>query len=128
MQKAIALLRVSDAAQAGADREGLPVQRELCQQTAERHGLEIVQWLELEGVSGAAVLDDPRFVAMRERLQEPEISGVIVREFSRLMRPENLEDYKILEAFRKTGALLYSPTETLDCFPSEEVGLFSGLS
>ncbi len=114
MQKAIALLRVSGAAQAGADREGLPVQRELCQQTAERHGLEIVQWVELKGVSGAAVLDDPRFVAMLDRLQEPEISGVIVREFSRLMRPENLEDYKILEAFRKTGALLYSPTETLD--------------
>ena len=59
----VALYRVSSEAQADPKREGLPAQRRTCQQVARAHGLTIVDSLELRGVSGAAVLDDPRFRA-----------------------------------------------------------------
>lgn len=61
MRQAIALLRVSSEAQAGPERQGLPAQREVCQRIASAHGLQVVRWVELEGVSGAAVLAEPRF-------------------------------------------------------------------
>jgi hypothetical protein len=48
-RKAIALLRVSSDAQAGADRQGLPAQQQVCEGIAERESFEIVEWVELEG-------------------------------------------------------------------------------
>ena len=57
----IALLRVSSASQAAEGKEGLPVQRDDCRRLAESHGLEIIQWVELEGVSGTAVRKNPNF-------------------------------------------------------------------
>ena len=109
MMKAIALLRVSTEAQAGPDRQGLKAQRRLCESIAAQHGLELVEWVELKGVSGASVLSDPRFAALLQRLEDPRIDGVVVAEFSRLMRPERLSDYEILEAFRVSGKALFTP-------------------
>ena len=61
MRRVIALLRVSSEAQASPDRMGLPAQQRVCERVAQAHDLEIIDWVELEGVSGAAVLADPRF-------------------------------------------------------------------
>jgi DNA invertase Pin-like site-specific DNA recombinase len=108
-RNAIALLRVSSTAQAGPDRHGLSVQRGTCERIAAHHGLTIVEWVELEGVSGAAVLSDPRFAALLSRLGSPNLHGVIVGAFDRLMRPESLADYAILERFRETATVLYTP-------------------
>ena len=80
-RKVIALLRVSTEAQAGPDRQGLPAQRRACERIAEIHSLEIAEWVELEGVSGASVIADKRFTRFLQRLQDPAIHGVIVAEF-----------------------------------------------
>jgi len=114
MPKVITLLRVSGAAQAGPDREGLPVQREDCEALANAHGLEIVESLELQGVSGAAVLEDPRFTALLARLQEPDIDGVVVAAFDRLFRPGRFGDYAILDHFADTGTHLYCSQGAFD--------------
>lgn len=108
MRRAVALLRVSSEAQAGPDRGGLDRQRAAVAEIALRHGLEIVETIALEGVSGASVLADAAFRRMLARLDDPAIAGVVVDDVSRLMRPEKLSDYQILEAFRGAGKLLFT--------------------
>lgn len=107
MQRVIALLRVSSEAQAGSDRAGISRQREAVEAIAAAHGLAIAETIELH-VSGASVLGAAEFRRMLTRLEEPGIVGVVVADTSRLMRPERLSDYQILEAFRAAGKLLYT--------------------
>ena len=114
MRKAIALTRVSTEGQAEEGREGLASQRRAIERTAELHALEIVGTLELAGVSGAKVMQDQRFQELLVRIEDPEIAGVIVAASDRLMRPESLADYAILEAFRTTNTLLYTPNGPRD--------------
>ncbi len=106
MPKAIALLRVSTNEQAAEDRAGIPAQRVEIERVAAAHGLAIVEWVELEGVSGVAVLSDPRFDALLARLRSPEISGVVVAAFDRLFRRGRFADYAILDAFADTGSVI----------------------
>lgn len=126
--RVIALLRVSTEEQAGPDRFGLAAQRAEVARVAAIHGLEIVETVELAGVSGTAVLADPRFDAMLRRLQEPDVAGVVVAEVSRLTRPERLSDYAILEAFRESGKVLYTPDGPMEfrTFSGRLIGLLKG--
>lgn len=112
--KAIALLRVSSSAQAGPDRFGLPAQRIACERIAAAHGVEVVEWVELDGVSGVAVLADPRFAALLRRLQAPDVAAVVVAAFDRLFRRGQFSDYAILDAFRETGTRLLTSDGELD--------------
>lgn len=105
-KRAIALVRVSTAAQ--AEREGLPAQREACERIAHAHGLQIVETVELEGVSGAVVVDDPRFRAFLRRVAHPDIEAVVLRHADRLMRPDRYSDYAALEALKRAGIALYT--------------------
>jgi len=52
-------------------------------------------------VSGRHVADDPQFQALFEELKDPTLSGVLVSEQSRLVRPETFDDYRILGIFQK---------------------------
>src|SRR5213594_3394158 len=124
-RRAVALLRVSSAAQAGPDRQGLPVQRSTCERIAAAHGLEIVEWVELEGVSGAAVLSDERFASLLRRLQSPSIDAVIVAAFDRLFRRGRFSDYAILDAFAETQTRLFTADGELDL--AEESGGLLGV-
>jgi len=112
--KAIALLRVSSAAQAGPDRGGLPNQRAACERIAAAHHVEIVEWVELDGVSGVAVLADVRFANLLRRLQSPEISAVVVAAHDRLFRRGKYADYAIWDAFAETQTRLLTPEGELD--------------
>ena len=124
--QAIALLRVSTDEQAGRDRAGLPAQRVEIERVAAAHSLDVVEWVQLEGVSGTAVLEDPRFDALLERLKAPEIVGVVVAAFDRLFRHGKFGDYAILDAFADTGSAIYSAEGRLD--PAQESdGLLSVL-
>lgn len=119
-RKAIALLRVSSEAQAGPERQGLPAQREVCAQIAKAHALDVIQWVELEGVSGAAVLADPRFAQVLGDLRSGRARAVIVADFDRLFRRGRFSDYAILDAFAETGSVLFTAGGVYD--PAEDAG------
>jgi hypothetical protein len=89
MKRAIELVRVSTVGQASDDHASIESQRTLNRRTAAQYGLTIVKSIEMAGVSGTAVLLAPEFQEMIRLMADPEIHGVIAREFSRLMRPEN---------------------------------------
>ena len=118
MRRAIGLVRVSTDAQATEDRGGIPGQRAELARIAAREGLTIVETVELAGVSGAQVREDPRFLGLLGRLADPDVAGVVVADFDRLFRRGRFADYGILDAFADTGSLLFTSDGAID--PREE--------
>jgi DNA invertase Pin-like site-specific DNA recombinase len=114
MKKVIELIRVSTEGQASADHASMPAQRAVNQRTCAQFGLEIVRSIEISDVSGACVLMAPEMQQLIQSMRSPEIHGVVAREFSRLMRPENFEDFALLQAFVDSRTLLYLPEGPLD--------------
>ena len=114
MKRVIELLRVSTEAQAGEDRAGLPAQKAANLATARTHGLTIVKTIQMADVSGAAVLRAPEMQELLKLIESPEIEGVVAKEYSRLMRPENYGDFAILQAFAETSTVLYLPEGPMD--------------
>lgn len=113
-KKVIELIRVSTEGQAQDDRASIPAQRAINRRTAEVYGLEIVKTLELVNVSGAAVLRTPEMQMLLKLIESPDVAGVVVREFSRVMRPDNFGDFVLFQAFQDTGTVLYLPDGPLD--------------
>src|SRR5262245_7910558 len=99
MKNVLQLIRVSTESQAASDRASIPAQRAVNERTAKAHGLTIVRSIEIADVSGAAVLLAPEIRELINLIADPQIHGVVAREFSRLMRPENFSDYALLQAF-----------------------------
>ena len=114
MQKrnAIALLRVSTEVQ--AEKGGLPGQRRAARRIAEQHGLEVVDEVELRGVSGTKVQDDPDFRRLLDRIQDPAIHGVIVADMDRLLRPEDPGAYSIFRRFKESATVIYTSSGARD--------------
>lgn len=114
MKKVIELIRVSTEEQAADDRASIPAQQEDNQRTASRHGLTIVHSIKFWDVSGTAVLQAPEIQELIRLMQSPDIHGVVTREFSRLMRPENFADYALLQAFVDSKTVLYLADGPID--------------
>lgn len=114
MKNVIELIRVSTEGQAADDRAGIPAQRAANQRTAALFGLTIIDTVEMIDVSGPAVLSDPAMQQLLREIARADIHGVVTREVSRLMRPDNYADYAILQTFRETDTLLYLPEGPLD--------------
>ena len=55
--------------------------------------------IEISHVSGASILKAPEIGEIIQLMYSPDIHGVVTREASRLMRPENFADYDLLQAF-----------------------------
>ncbi len=113
-KKVIELIRVSTEGQAAEGRAGVPAQRAANRRTAQQYGLEIVRTIEMADVSGAAVLMAPEMKELLRLMESPQIHGVVAKEFSRLMRPENFTDYALLQAFVDTRTVLYLPDGLID--------------
>jgi DNA invertase Pin-like site-specific DNA recombinase len=125
MSKAVVeLVRVSTSAQAAEDRAGIPAQREINRRTARSYNLEIVETIEIVDVSGASVLASPEMQRLMRLIESPNIHGVVTKEFSRLMRPEKLTDYALLEHFIETKTVLFLPDGPIDL--SSKTGKFFG--
>ena len=77
-------------------------------------------------MSGASVLQSPEIQELIRLMQSPDISGVVAREFSRLMRPENFADYVLLQAFVDSKTVLYLPDGPID-FSSKSGRLLGSL-
>jgi DNA invertase Pin-like site-specific DNA recombinase len=114
MKKVIELIRVSTEKQAATDRASIPAQRTVNRRTCQQYGLEIVRSIELADVSGASVLLAPEIQELMRLMQSPDIDGVVAREFSRLMRPENFADYALLQVFSDSRTVLYLPEGPID--------------
>jgi DNA invertase Pin-like site-specific DNA recombinase len=114
VKKVIELIRVSTARQAGDDRASIPAQRTINRRTAQAHGLEIAAAIEMTDVSGAAVLQTTEMFRLIELLRTKQYHGVVAREFSRMMRPENFADFGLLQEFVNAGAMLYLPDGPID--------------
>jgi DNA invertase Pin-like site-specific DNA recombinase len=114
VKRVIELIRVSTAEQADDAHASIPAQRSANQRTAASYGLTIARSIEITDVSGTAVLRSPEMQELLRLIESPEIHGVVVREFSRIMRPDNFGDYVLFKAFQDTGTLLYLPDGPLD--------------
>lgn len=114
MKKVIELIRVSTGSQASSDRASIPAQRTVNRRTCLQYGLEIARSIEIADVSGASVLLAPEIQDLMRLMQSPAIDGVVAREFSRLMRPENFADYALLQAFSDSKTILYLPEGPID--------------
>lgn len=122
MKRVIQLLRVSTEAQAADDKAGLAAQRAINQRTAAIYGLEVVKTIEMADVSGTAVMRAPEMQELLRLIQSTEIHGVVAKEFSRLIRPENFKDFALLQEFVDTDTVLYLPDGPID-FASRAGGL-----
>lgn len=110
----IELIRVSTESQALADRAGIPAQKAINQRTIQAFGLRKVRTIEMVDVSGAAVMAAPEMTELLRLMESPYIHGVVAKEFSRLMRPENFSDFVLLQAFIDTKTVLYLPEGPID--------------
>jgi site-specific DNA recombinase len=126
VKKVIELIRVSTSEQAAEDRASIPAQRAANRKTAAAFGLTIIKSIEMSDVSGTAVLRAPEMQDLLRLIESPDIEGVVVREFSRVMRPDNFGDYVLFQVFQDTGTLLYLPDGPLD-FNSKTGKLVAGL-
>lgn len=114
MKNVVELIRVSTESQAGSDRAGIPAQREVNRRTAGTYDLQIVRRIEIVDVSGSSVLSAPEIRELLRLMESPDIHGVVTKEFSRLMRPENFADYILLQHFIDTKTILYLPEGPID--------------
>lgn len=126
IKRALELVRVSTLGQASDDHASIESQRTLNRRTAAQYGLTIVRSIEMAGVSGTAVLLAPEMQEMIRLMADPEIHGVVAREFSRLMRPENYADFALLQVFVDTKTFLYLPDGPID-FASNDGRLIGAL-
>lgn len=114
MRRCIQLIRVSTEGQAADDRASIPAQKAVNERTARAYSLSIIRTVQMSDVSGTAVLRAPEMLELLEWIKDPEIHGVVAREFSRLMRPEDFSDYYILQVFADTRTVLYLPEGPID--------------
>ncbi len=114
MRKVIELIRVSTNVQAREDRASIPAQRAINRRTAQTYQLEIVHTIQLVNVSGTAVLRTPEMQTLLRLIQNPQIAGVVAREFSRVMRPDCFSDYVLFQAFQESGTVLFLPDGPVD--------------
>jgi DNA invertase Pin-like site-specific DNA recombinase len=120
------LIRVSTEGQAAEDRAGIPAQKAANLRTAVQYDLKIIRTIAISDVSGAAVLRSPEMQELLRLIESVDIHGVVAKEFSRLMRPENFADYALLQAFADTETILYLPDGPID-FRSKSGRLFGAL-
>jgi DNA invertase Pin-like site-specific DNA recombinase len=117
MKQAIQLLRVSTEGQAAEDRNGLAAQRAACTRLAGQHGLTVTHTVELVDVSGSAIMATREMQHLIKLLQTDQYHGLVVREFSRVLRPTNY-DYYLFGVMAETRCTLYCESGTIEPWTS----------
>src|SRR5215831_10790131 len=113
--KGVCIIRVSTEAQADESKGGIPAQRTAIEKIAASNGIDIApeHYFELTE-SGAHVLDSPEYGRFLKACERPDITCVVTKEFSRLMRPERFDDYRIIQHFIDHGITLYLPDAVMN--------------
>jgi DNA invertase Pin-like site-specific DNA recombinase len=107
-----ALVRVSTDEQAAEGKFGIPAQRDAIEMIAKLNDLHIEYWFQIEGVSGSSVIESsPKMQELLGLVRRGRISGIIVKEESRLMRKL---DSNVIDLLAANHVLIYSPGSTID--------------
>lgn len=114
MIKVAEWIRVSDESQAAPEKFGIPAQKTVNRDTSKRFGLEIIETFQVEDVSGKDIMLASETHELIKLMKSGRIQGVVAREFSRLMRPDDFADYLLLSEFQKSKIILYLPEGTID--------------
>jgi hypothetical protein len=123
-RRVLSLVRVSGNQQ--IDRTGIPRQKETITEICQRENLTVMKGDEyrFEGLSGASVDKFPKYLEMLDRLADPNISGIVFSEVSRLFRPEFADQLSISKPFRVHGKLMYYEDGVLDLRNDRDQGIF----
>jgi DNA invertase Pin-like site-specific DNA recombinase len=113
-QFAIGLIRVSTDEQAAEDKGGIPAQQAACKKIAEQNNLELKWMIQIEGVSGAAVMRSPGMKDLMRIVQSGQCAGIVLKEESRLMRPEAFGDYSLLGLLEANNVKLFMVDREID--------------
>jgi DNA invertase Pin-like site-specific DNA recombinase len=107
-RRAIAILRVS------TDQQDVERQRLDVAATARAHNLEITRTLELPDLSGTKMLTNTEVRQVLADLSRPDIDGVCVSAIDRLIRPGELGDLAIFDAFQRAKKKIWTPAQEID--------------
>nr|WP_321513104.1 recombinase family protein [uncultured Pseudodesulfovibrio sp.] len=110
----VEFLRVSTAEQAEEGRAGLARQQAACGAAIERHGLVVVDRVELVDVSGTCAADTPEMTALLALLRAGRAKGLVVADFDRLLRADDFRSFGLLQDIQDTGAQIYMPDQVVD--------------
>jgi site-specific DNA recombinase len=121
-QPVIAMIRVSSPDQATDDKAGIDAQKFACEGIARKHNLEIRWTIQIDGVSGASVRRSPGMQNLLRIAASGQCHGIVLKEESRLMRPEAFGDYSVLEILENSNVKLYLVDSVTDFSkPSEKL-------
>jgi DNA invertase Pin-like site-specific DNA recombinase len=110
----VALIRVSTEEQATEDKGGIPAQQDAIKRIAQQHDLDIRWTVQIEGVSGAVVMQSQQMKEVLRIVRGGVCKGIVMKEESRLMRAENFEDYAILQTLQQHGVKIYLVDGVMD--------------
>jgi DNA invertase Pin-like site-specific DNA recombinase len=110
----VEFLRVSTAEQAVEGKAGLARQQAACRVAAERHGLVVVDHVELVDVSGTCAANTPEMAAILVLLRSGRAKGLVVADFDRLLRADDFRSFGLLQDIQDTGARIYMPDQVVD--------------
>lgn len=96
-------MRVSTHEQSESDRAGLARQRAAIEHEVRSKGYEVVEEITLIDVSGTAVLHAPETRALMARVDRGEIDVLVAAEMSRLIRPDDLSSFELLECLKRNN-------------------------
>ena len=111
MTKVAELIRVSKLREDGAS---IPSQKAICAQICARYELTVIDTIQMEDVSGAEIMCSPDFQRLISLVECNTILGIVTREWSRLLRPEDPSDYVIIGLLRDHKVKVYLPDGPAD--------------
>jgi hypothetical protein len=113
IKRAALYLRVSTDMQ--AEKFSLPAQEKLSRELASKHGWEIVRMYRDEGFSGSWIEKRPQFSTLLKDAALKKFDAVVVTDFDRLARPDNLKDLgRIQEVFIEHDVKIVTLSDIID--------------
>ena len=119
-------LRVSTDAQ--VEKFSLPAQAKLTQELADKHGWAVCKVYRDAGYSGSWIEKRPAFSTLLKDAARRRFDAVVVTDFDRLTRPDNLKDLGgIQEIFIEHDIKIVTLSDVIDLSDDDQVGLIDAI-
>jgi DNA invertase Pin-like site-specific DNA recombinase len=115
----IGVIRVSTLDQARDDRAGIERQRNDVDIVRRAYGATIIRTISVIE-SGSFVQEQRDFQKLFQDLGTPGVDGIAISSLDRLVRPDNFQEFSILDYFKRNGKRIYTPASMID--PSSQSG------